>query len=83
MAARISTVATKLVSVANLSNESGWKTLEAKRNTLSLVPFYKMYNDFTPILVYHQLYLVQFSMPQDQECHTGPRIPHGKVTKTY
>ena len=40
-AGRISTVATKLVSVANLSNESGWKTLEAKMNSISWYRFIK------------------------------------------
>ena len=47
-AARISTGATKLVSVANLYIETGWKTLDARRNKHKLVFFYKMLNDLTP-----------------------------------
>ena len=47
-AARISTGATKLVSVANLYIETGWETLDARRNKHKLVLFYKMFNDLTP-----------------------------------
>ena len=47
-AARISTGTTKLVSVANLYIETGWETLDARRNTHKLVLFYKMLNDLTP-----------------------------------
>ena len=47
-AARISTGATKLVSVANLYIETGGETLDARRNKHKLVLFYKMFNDLTP-----------------------------------
>ena len=47
-AAIISTGATKLVSVANLYIETGWETLDARRNKHKLVFFYKMFNDLTP-----------------------------------
>ena len=47
-AARISTGATKLVSVANLYIETGLETLDARRNTHKLVLFYKFFNDLTP-----------------------------------
>ena len=47
-AARISTGATQLVSVANLYIETGWETLDARRNKHKLVLFYKMFNDLTP-----------------------------------
>ena len=39
-AARISTGAAKLVSVANLYLETGWETLDARRNKHKLVLFY-------------------------------------------
>ena len=48
-AARISTGTTKLVSVANLYIETGWETLDARRNKHKLVLFYKMFNDLTPL----------------------------------
>ena len=48
-AARISTGTTKLVSVANLYIETGWETLDARRNKHELVLFYKMFNDLTPL----------------------------------
>ena len=48
-AARISTGTTKLVSVANLYIETGWETLDARRNKHKLVFFYKMFNDLTPL----------------------------------
>ena len=47
-AAKISTGATKLVSVANLYIETGWETLDARRNKHILVLFYKIFNDLTP-----------------------------------
>ena len=47
-AARISTGATKLVSVANLYIETGWETLDARRNKHKLMFFYKIFNDLTP-----------------------------------
>ena len=47
-AARISTGAPKLVSVANLYIETGWETLGARRNKHKLMLFYKMLNDLTP-----------------------------------
>ena len=49
-AARISTGATKLVSVANLYIETGWETLDARKNKHKLVLFYKMFNDLNPTL---------------------------------
>ena len=48
-AARISTGTAKLVSVANLYIETGWETLDARRNKHKLVLFYKMFNDLTPL----------------------------------
>ena len=48
-AARISTGTTKLVSVANLYIETGWETLDARRNKHKLVLFYIMFNDLTPL----------------------------------
>ena len=47
-AARISTGATKLVSFANLYIETGWETLDARRNKHKLMFFYKMFNDLAP-----------------------------------
>ena len=47
-AARISTGAAKLASVANLYIETGWETLDARRNKHKLVFFYKMFNGLTP-----------------------------------
>ena len=38
-----------MVSVANLYIETGWETLEARRNKHKLVLFYKMFNDLTPL----------------------------------
>ena len=48
-AARISTGTTKLVSIANLYIETGWETLDARRNNHKLVFFYKIFNDLTPL----------------------------------
>ena len=50
-AARISTGATKLVSVANLYIETGLETLDARRNKHKLMLSYKMFNDLTPSLI--------------------------------
>ena len=47
-AARIST-GKKVVSVANLYIETGWETLDARRNKQKLVLFYKMYHDLIPL----------------------------------
>ena len=47
-AARIATGTTKLVSLNALYQETGWVTLEKRRENHKLVMFYKMYNDLTP-----------------------------------
>ena len=47
-AARISAGAAKLASVANLYIETGWETLDARRNKHKLVFFCKMFNGLTP-----------------------------------
>lgn len=47
-AARISTGATKLVSIENLYSEIGWDTLESRRKKQKLTLFYKMVNNLTP-----------------------------------
>ena len=44
-AARIATGTTKLVSLNALYQETGWVTLEKRRENHKLVMFYKMYND--------------------------------------
>ena len=48
-AARISTGTSKLVSIANLYIETGWETLDTRRNNHKLVFFYKFFNDLTPL----------------------------------
>ena len=48
-AARISTGTTKLVSVANLYIETGWETLDARRNKHKQVFFDKMFNGLIPL----------------------------------
>ena len=48
-AARITTGATKLVSVQKLYDETGWETLEIRRRKHRLVLFYKMYNNISPL----------------------------------
>ena len=47
-AARIATGTTKLVPLNALYQETGWVTLEKRRENHKLVMFYKMYNDLTP-----------------------------------
>ena len=47
-AARISTGATKLISVQKLYEETGWEPLEIRRKKHKLALFYKMYNHLTP-----------------------------------
>lgn len=47
-AARIVTGASKLVSLCNLHKETGWESLETRRNNHKLVLFYKMYHDEVP-----------------------------------
>ena len=47
-AARITTGATKLVSLQNLQRETGWPSLESRRREHKLILFYKMVNNLTP-----------------------------------
>ena len=47
-AARIVTGTTKLVSIEELYNETGWETLEKRRTKHKLSLFYKMNNNMTP-----------------------------------
>ncbi|MEW8543133.1 MAG: reverse transcriptase family protein, partial [Candidatus Thiodiazotropha sp.] len=47
-AMRIITGATKLCSIAKLYDETGWATLETRRNAQKLIIFYKMINGLTP-----------------------------------
>ena len=47
-AARISTGATKLISIQKLYEETGWEPLETRRKKHKLVLFFKMYNHLTP-----------------------------------
>ena len=47
-AARISTGATKLISVQKLCEETGWEPLILRRRKHKLVLFYKMYKHLTP-----------------------------------
>ena len=47
-AARITTGATKLVSVQKLMSDLGWDSLKVRRNKHKLVLFYKMINNLTP-----------------------------------
>ena len=47
-AARIVCGATKLVSIDNLSNETGWESLETRRCKHKLILFYKMINGISP-----------------------------------
>ena len=47
-AARISTGATKLISIQKLYDETGWEPLETRRKKHKLVLYYKMYNHLTP-----------------------------------
>ena len=47
-AARIATGTAKIVSLNALYQETGWVTLEKRRENHKLVMFYKMYNDLTP-----------------------------------
>ena len=48
-AARISTGATKLVSLQKLYDEIGWETLETRRRKHKLVLFYKMFYNLSPL----------------------------------
>ena len=47
-AARIVTGCTKLVSLSDLSRESGWETLRERRNKHKLILFFKMVNGLVP-----------------------------------
>ena len=47
-AARISTGATKLISINNLYKEICWDKLQKRRDDHKLTLFYKMYNNLTP-----------------------------------
>ena len=47
-AARIVTGTIKLVSIENLNNETGWKTLSSRRRQHKLTLYYKMTNYLTP-----------------------------------
>ena len=47
-AARITTGATKLVSIQNLNRETGWASLRQRRKIHKLVQFYKMFHNITP-----------------------------------
>ena len=47
-AARISTGATKFISIQKLYEETGWEPLETRRKKHKLVLFFKMYNHLTP-----------------------------------
>ena len=47
-AARIATGATKLVSIRQLENETGWESLECRRRKHKLIHFFKMINNQTP-----------------------------------
>ena len=51
-AARIATGTAKLVSLNALYQETGWLTLEKRRENHKLVMFYKMYNDLTPFYLF-------------------------------
>ena len=45
----IVTGATKLVSLQELYNETGWESLEVRRKKHKLILYYKMCNDLLPI----------------------------------
>lgn len=47
-AARVVTGTTKLVALHHLYSETGWETLQSRRNQHSLTLFYKMKNDLAP-----------------------------------
>jgi hypothetical protein len=47
-AARIVTGASKLISLNNLYRETGWESLETRRNNHKLALFYKMHNGIAP-----------------------------------
>jgi hypothetical protein len=47
-AARIVTGSSKLVSLNNLYKETGWESLETRRNNHKLALFYKMYHGYAP-----------------------------------
>ena len=47
-AARITTGATKLVSIEQLNHETGWESLRQRRWIHKLVQFYKMFNNLSP-----------------------------------
>ena len=47
-AARITTGATKLVSIEQLNLETGWESLRQRRWIHKLVQFYKMFNNLSP-----------------------------------
>ena len=62
-AARIVTGATKLVSLNDLYRETGWETLEKRREKHKLIQFFKITNGLTP------QYLQQLVPPQYFEQH--------------
>ena len=47
-AARIATGTTKLISIQNLYDETGWEQLETRRKNHKLLLFYKMFNNISP-----------------------------------
>ena len=52
-AMRIITGATKLCSIAKLYEETGWATLETRRNVQKLIIFYQIMNGLTPAYLSH------------------------------
>lgn len=48
-AARIATGTTKLISIQNLYDETGWEQLETRRKNHKLLLFYKMLNNISPV----------------------------------
>ena len=68
-AARIATGTTKLVSLNALYQETGWVTLEKRRENHKLVMFYKMYNDFSVLSFFFSTTVNKQSIPiQPPKC---------------
>ena len=63
-AGRIITGATKLVSIRNLYMETGWETLEQRREKSKLIQYFKILNGLTPE------YLQELLPPQHRHQHT-------------
>ena len=48
-AARIATGTTKLISIQNLYDETGWEEQETRRKNHKLLLFYKMFSNISPV----------------------------------